>query len=51
MDIYNQLEIEKLIQEGKTSNDKILLYPCTCLLVNGERDPRIDSGIINKLLI
>jgi len=45
MDVYNQLEIEKLIQDGKTSNDKILLYPCTCLLVNGERDPRIDSSL------
>jgi len=46
METYNKLNIEKLIVEGKTSIDKILLYPCSCLLVDGERDPRIDSSMI-----
>ena len=51
METYNQLGIDKLIQDGKTSADRILLYPCTCLLVNSERDPRIDSSNYYNLII
>ncbi|ORX45786.1 P-loop containing nucleoside triphosphate hydrolase protein [Piromyces finnis] len=45
IETYNKLNIENLIMEGKTSIDKVLLYPCSCLLIDGERDPRIDSSL------
>ncbi|ORX75416.1 P-loop containing nucleoside triphosphate hydrolase protein [Anaeromyces robustus] len=45
METYNKLNIESLISQGITSVNKILLYPCSSLLINKERDPRIDSGL------
>jgi len=43
MEVYNKLNIEQHVLDGITTIDKILIYPCTCLLVKGKRDSRIDS--------
>jgi ADP-ribosylation factor-like protein 13B len=45
MEVYNKLNIEQHVLDGITTIDKILIYPCTCLLVKGKRDSRIDSCI------